>query len=244
MIILRYPDSWDGFLSALSEASDRRGQELTLRRQSSPATFYETIEVETADALARKAEKALQSLGKAVPEMIYQAWLSEHEDIETAILGFLRHGFALKCDPFGDMTHPDVRTVRGAARDVGWEAHRMLQFVRFVQSPEGIYIADIEPLYDILLLIAKHFHGRFNDQKLMIRDLRRRKALVSRTEGWAVADLGDGPLPPLPRDSEFEDMWRGYFKAIANPARKNLKLQQQFVPLRYRAHLTEFQQES
>ena len=53
-----------------------------------------------------------------------------------------------------------------AARRVSNRAHRYLQFTRFVKchikgdgTALSVYVADIEPQYDILHLIAGHFTG-------------------------------------------------------------------------------------
>ena len=243
MTVLRYDGTWEGFLSAVFEAFRRSGEDLTITRaDAEPAGLFAIEDVPVNEKRALRVERGMDKLGPGAAETLYTAWLSEFEGIDDAILGYMRIGFEENIDPSIHALHPDVALVRKAARGVGWEAQRMRQFVRFVDV-EGIFVADIEPLYDILTLIAGHFHGRFNDQRLIIRDVRRRRALVSETSGWHIAELGGGPLPPLPGDGVYENLWRGYFKAIANMARKNPKLQQQFIPLRYRAHLTEFQGE-
>jgi probable DNA metabolism protein len=115
----------------------------------------------------------------------------------------------------------------------------MLQFVRFVKLSEDMYAADIEPEFDVLKLIGDHFHDRFPLSRFIIRDLRHLRAIVSAPSGWQITSL-PAENPPLPRDGEFENLWRMYFKTIANETRKNLSLQQHFVPLKYRRHLTEF----
>ena len=243
MTVLRYDGTWEGFLSAVFEAFRREHRDVTIARaDAEPAGLFAAEDIPSNEKRALRVERGMRKLGRDAAETLYMAWLSELEGVDDAIAGYMRVGFAEKIDPAIHVLHPDVALVQKAARRVGWEAQRMRQFVRFVDV-NGIFVADIEPLFDVLTLIAPHFHGRFNDQRLMIRDIRRRRALVSETAGWHIADLGEDPLPPLPRDGLYENLWRGYFKAIANLARKNPKLQRQFIPLRYRAHLTEFQGE-
>lgn len=239
MTVLIYDGTWEGFLSAVFERFRRGFDGFSIRREGTDALLFPVETTAVSAERAGRVERGMAKLGTDTPERLYTAWLSEHEGIDDAIAGFMRIGFDEGIDPKIHALHPDVRAVDKAFRQVGWEAQRMRQFVRFVEV-QGIFVADIEPLYNVLTLIADHFHGRFNDQRLMIRDLQRRVALVSETRGWVLCGLEKDELQPLPNDGAFESLWRGYFKAIANPARKNLRLQQQFIPLRYRAHLTEF----
>ncbi|MDR1693175.1 MAG: TIGR03915 family putative DNA repair protein [Oscillospiraceae bacterium] len=247
MTLLYYPPTWEGFLTAVFTVFDRKRKGVTLSvrhpRGRDGVSLFPSETVETDPEKARRVEAGMGRLSPTLSETVYTAWLSEHPAVEDDLIALLDAGFAANRDPRGNLTDPVTARVQKAAKDAGWEAHRMLQFIRFVRTPEGIYVADIEPKCNVLTLIGNHFHGRFNDQRLLIRDLTRRLVLVSRQEGWFIRELSPGEeLPPLPDDGEFEDLWRGYFKAIANPARQNLKLQQQFVPLRYRKHLTEFQE--
>jgi probable DNA metabolism protein len=238
MTVLLYPSSWEGFLTAVF---DGYNSDVSIRREGSVTSIFPERQVAPDPRKAGRVERGMASIAKDFSETVYMAWLSEREGAEDDLLALLRQCFDQKLDLRGDMRNPVVTAVQKASKQTGWERQRMLQFVRFVQTPEGIYIADIEPNSNVLALIGNHFHGRFNDQRLLIRDLRRRLVLVSQREGWFIRELdADEEMPALPEDGLFEDLWRGYFKAIANPARINLKLQQKFVPLRYREYLTEF----
>ncbi|MDR1669524.1 MAG: TIGR03915 family putative DNA repair protein [Oscillospiraceae bacterium] len=245
MTILYYTPTWEGFLTAVFEVFDRKrkGEQLSVRhpRERGETSLFPS-EVLLPDAQkARRVEDGMKRLSPTLAETLYTAWLSELPGSEDDMVALLEMGFSIKRDPRGDLANPVVIRVNKAAKAAGWEAHRMLQFVRFVQTPEGIYAADIEPSCNILSLIGDHFHGRFNDQRLLIRDLRRRLVMVSQQGNWFIRELSpEEEIPPLPKDGIFEELWRGYFRAVSNPARQNLKLQQQFVPLRYRKHLTEF----
>ena len=242
MKIVRYEPTWEGFLTGIFEifARKKEGIRLCPQGRESNTTLFECERLGSDPARAARVEAGLCRLGGNVTETVYNAWLSELEGIEDTIAEVLRMGFAENVNPLINRTNPSVAKLIKIANAVGWESHRMLQFVRFVCTPEGVYVADISTEYNVLTLIAGHFHGRFNDQRLIIRDVRRRAALVSDTDGWYIQALPAGPLPPLPEDGMFEDLWKNYFKIIANPARINTKLQQQFIPKRYRRFLTEF----
>ncbi|MCL1806524.1 MAG: TIGR03915 family putative DNA repair protein [Oscillospiraceae bacterium] len=238
MTILCYDATWEGFLTTVF---DGYGKEISIRREGSETSLFPTERIPSDPVKAGRVEKGMGKIAPDFAETAYMAWLSELNGVEDDIMRLLTLGFTLKRDPRCDMSNPVVTAVNKASKQTGWERQRMLQFVRFTQTPEGIYVADIEPNSNVLALIAGHFHGRFNDQRLLIRDLRRRLVLVSQQSGWFIRELElSEEIPPLPKDGAFEDLWRGYFHTISNPARQNLKLQQKFIPLRYREHLTEF----
>lgn len=191
------------------------------------------------DTHADRLWRGLRRLDRELPEVLYSAWLSEWEEIESDLLSTMRLGFARKQNPLPLRTEAFVQRVQKAAYYTGGENHRFLGILRFVRVGE-LFLADIKPNADILPLMGEHFYMRFNTNKLMIRDLIRRRAIVSEPSGWTILDLPPGDLPPLPKDGTFEQLWRDYFTVTANPARVNTNLQRQFVPLRVRGQMTEF----
>jgi probable DNA metabolism protein len=246
MTIIYYQPTWEGFLTAVFEAFDREraGTACSIRhpRHRDETSLFPAEEVETDTAKAVRVELGMARLARDLAETVYMAWLSEIDGVEDSILAFLKYAFDKNADPRADLVHPAVKAVDKAQRKTAWERQRMLQFVRFVSAPEGVYVSDIEPGCNVLALIGEHFHRRFNDQLFLIRDLKRRLILVSDGACWFIRELlTSEEIPVLPKDGAFEDLWRGYFHAVSNPARQNLKLQQKFVPLKYREHLTEFQ---
>jgi probable DNA metabolism protein len=174
---------------------------------------------------------------------VYRAWLSGLPDIDDDILHALKLGFSSGKNPMGMRYERCVARVEDADGRVGTEAYRYYCFVRFVSAGRDLFIADIEPAFDILPLIGQHFHARYQSQRFLIRDLSRKRAVVSDVTGWHIAELSGEGLSPVRKDGRYEHMWERYFAAIANQSRKNPRLQQKFVPLRYRKFMTEFQQE-
>lgn len=243
-MIWLYDGSWEGLLSGVFEVYAQKDDEAVLQSTETfpGATLFATKTVSTDAVRAARVSRGMARLSLELPEVAYCAFLSEHADREQALLETLRLGFSQNRNPLPQRQLEPVRILSTLSRRVAYEAHRFLGYVRLVHVGGDLYAADIEPDYCILPLMGNHFHNRFGDQRLVIRDVRRRLALVSDRREWFIMSLPEGePLPALPRDDEMTELWRSYFQAIANPARKNLKLQQAFVPLKYRKHLTEFQ---
>jgi len=240
-MVYYYDNTFDGLMTAIFEIYSARDEEAMIEpaTDSAPLTLYETRSVATDTGKSNRVQKGLRRLGPDVLERLYIAWLSREEGVENLILAAVRVGFASGKDPFEQRTHESVYKLDSIRAKVSRERERMLQFVRFKKLADNLYAADIEPQYDVLELIGDHFHGRFPQSRFMIRNLRHHTAIIAAPSGWYITTLPEDN-PPLPKDGEYEDLWRVYFKAIANESRKNLKLQQQFVPLKYRKHLTEF----
>jgi probable DNA metabolism protein len=245
-MLLIYDNTYKGFLSAVFAAFATKGQDVVICKEKnvSQQVLFAMQYVETDIDRAGRVEVGMRRLSAYLPGRIYKAWLYGGEGIDNDILAVLRLGFDNGTNPLWQQYHSSVRKVELAARKVGNEVQRYLQFVRFVEfgSPMPIMVADIEPQYDIIQAIGEHFHSRFAEQRFIIRDLVHGKAIISDKDGWGIIELDEKMSQmAFPTEDEFTSMWQDYFKVMANPQRKNLKLQQKFVPLRYRKHLTEFQ---
>jgi probable DNA metabolism protein len=256
MTQLTYDGTWEGFLTAVFEIYAGRLGDVYITQEA--AGLFESRLVTTDTARAARVEAGLRKMGGDLLGTLYSAFLS-CLPVENHILGVIRSAFAGRNpledkvqgpmldrtpgDATVDYADEDVRQVLYASRQTGMEINRFMGFVRFVRVDEQGYAADIAPGPDILERLGNHFHERFQSQRFMIRDTQRRKILCSDEHGWWIVRLApDDPMPPLPKDGVIEELWKQYFKTIANPARKNLKLQQHFVPKKYRNNLTEFRQ--
>ena len=107
---------------------------------------------------------------------------------------------------------------------------------------QGVLYAAYTPDYDITRIMMPHFADRFKRERFIIHDRRRRKAGVYARGQWLERDF-DVDLLQYRSEQErnFEALWKGYFEHIAIEARKNPKLQANFVPKRFRNFVTEFQ---
>ena len=252
-MVFLYDGTYSGFLSAVFDVyayGQSRDALVCPTDTDAPLPLDAWVEVKTAEEHAERVVKRLIAL--EIAETVFDAWLSREEEVENHLLAVIRMAISENATPMQKLWHPDVRCVAKAASRVGNEAHRYLQFVRFVRVDRGapcltehhpatgLYVADIEPEYDILPKIANHFARRFQDQCFIIRDKTHAQALVYDTNVCQIVTFPELLSAPLPEDPQFASLWQGYFDAVAIPWRRNKKLQQQFVPLKYRRHMTEF----
>ncbi|MDR2670552.1 MAG: TIGR03915 family putative DNA repair protein [Oscillospiraceae bacterium] len=242
-MIWLYDGGWEGLLTAVFLVFAQKDDEASIcpQRRFPGASLFPVHTVAADPARAGRVARGMARLSPELPRVAYRAFLSERPAFEDALLGTLRLGFAGHTDPLPLRHLEPVRQLHRFSEEVSRELVLFMGIIRLVHAGGDLYAADIEPDTFVLPLLGRHFHGRFGAQRLIIRDLKRRLALVSTPEEWLIAALPDGPLPPLPEDRTIGDMWRAYFAAIANPARRNPALQRRFVPTRYRLHITEFQ---
>ena len=148
-----------------------------------------------------------------------------------------------------------------AAAKVTREIDRLRGLLRFCPDKAGIYTARCVPDHFVLPALAGHFELRFGDTPWAIIDEKRRLALVrfpgeetrlvNGAEDPAVSmaspDRTASTEEPaqdrrelVPREQvPWEELWRTYHRSVDNEARKNPKLQRQFMPERYWKYLTE-----
>ncbi|MDR1115622.1 MAG: TIGR03915 family putative DNA repair protein, partial [Tannerella sp.] len=148
---------------------------------------------------------------------------------------------------FGDA---DILEVEKIARKVGHEAQYIKQFIRFQKAADNIFFAPIKPIYNALPLTIDHFADRFSDQQWVIYDLRRKYGyyydLHTAKEITFAGDnhLLNGKLDEslMAEDEKlFQDLWKGYFKAMTIKERINPRLHKKNLPVRFWRHLTEKQ---
>lgn len=252
-MFLLYDATFEGLLSALA---------LCLREQRAVMGIFpegraqqclmvpEPVASEP-DILARFDRYLSRRFGDGVLDLLFHAYLSETDDIEMRILGFLRTGLRIGTDPSGMLQDPDVAAVREAARTVSRQAHAYLGLLRFKRIA-GVYVADFEPDYHVLPLVAPHFADRMRDTPFLIRDRRRALASVGYPgKPWFIVALdaddmngADGSpsgleLPDSLAGEVMEETWRAYFSVMAIPERIKPELQRSNMPKKYWKYLVE-----
>lgn len=218
-----------------------------------PTLMTDTTVVVTDPVLAARVYEAIQiKNGEESLDRIYHAYLSSAADKENLILKYICSGFRLGPKINLYHTHPDVYPLHKIDRQVTLEVHRFLGLLRFADTGRFLYSL-ISPDHNILPLIADHFVSRLANERWIIHDQRRKLAVIydgqdSNMENstlqrqWYLTDFSRHLKQSLPeKELYYQQLWQLYFNEIGIENRYNPRLQSQFVPLRYRRHLTEFQ---
>jgi probable DNA metabolism protein len=201
-----------------------------------------------------KAEKVLRTmktrLGDEITEDICYAACSGEREKGTAIYRTLVDCLSVYGAAYGkkrleNLKNPYVRLVCQAYRNVWYEYHHYLGFLRFSQLPGNVLFAAITPKNDLLLLFQEHFGDRFVEEYWIIYDDRRKKALLHAPHEACSIYSGDtGKMDEYAKmkdcEADYEALFQGFCQHISIRERENPHLQRQNLPLRFRKHMLEF----
>lgn len=254
MIIFTYDKTFEGLLCVVFEAYSRKLFPDILWKENEPLPLFydQNIPVNTDEGRAKRVWKGLEKkLSKGGLSFLHLTWLSELPDVDLLLFRYIRknidapHSIELN---FGD---PDVLEISKIWKKVNQEKHRMLQFIRFRKTADGVFFAVFEPLYNVLSLAISHFKDRFGDQRWLIYDVKRKYGyyydLQEVTEVYFEQEFpylttGKPDDALLAEDEkQFQRLWQTYFHAITIRERLNPKLHRQNMPARFWKFLIEKQ---
>lgn len=237
-----YDGTFDGLLTCIHHHYYiEKATGIFIKNEYQPSLLNGYMEVETdenkADVVYDAIEKKISSYDL---RRIYKAYLSTIPDKEMKILRYVVKGFKVGASIsmlHGDPVVYDIQTIE---KKINNEKERMLQFVRFSVMKNDVLYARIEPDHDVVELTAHHFCDRYRNDPFIIHDVKRNKALVAFQGDWYITEFGDKDVPEVSADEkEYRRLWKNYFDNIAIKERTNPKCQRNFMPTRYRKHLTE-----
>ncbi len=250
-VVLKYDGSFEGLLCCVFSVYEEK---LKVVKILPPGKNDQDLFVSVTKIITEpeKAKRVLDALRKKASSAglrdLQWAFLSEIEDIEMQLLSMIRYILAENAPVDRDFSHPAVLKVAQAAKKVGREKHRMEAFVRFRLTKDEIYFAAIEPDFNVLPLIKKHFKSRYADQKWIIYDLKRNFGIAFDLHNVQYITLDLDPSIGISGAPEaffhtseiaFQDLWSQYFTSTNIKSRANQKLHVQHLPKRYWKYLTE-----
>ncbi len=240
---LIYDESFDGLLTAIFQVYEERIKEVEIipRSQWQADFFAQDSSVFSDETKAERVWKGLQSFS-TLKQFMYRSFLREAPGKETVILDAVQ--YVLKTGNEKDYGHPSVLKLSDWTKEVGREKHRMEAFVRFKRAKDNTYVAVIEPDFNVLPLIAKHFKNRYADQVFMIYDLKRDFGIyydLNQIDFINLKDLNLADIESVTHEEEifYDKMWQDYFKSTGIKSRINKKLHLRHVPRRYWKYLNE-----
>ncbi len=248
--ILIYDGSFNGFLSCIFKAFEEKLilSDIQANHQSQNGLFSDIETVFTQMDKARRVWNGIHKKNRTAIKNIYFAFLSETKGIELLLYQYICKLY--QQGPNAHLNYSDdvVLKVSQLAKMVAREKHRMEAFVRFQLTKDNIYFANIEPDFNVLPLIAKHFRSRYADQQWIIYDLKRKYGLYYNLQTTELISLDISEIYTnsiLKREAlaegeyDFQNLWNNYFKSTNIKSRINKKLHTQHVPKRYWKYLSE-----
>ncbi len=250
MTLLSYDSTFEGFLTTVFDIYEFKYSNPKIIKCSElqQNIFVETTEIITDNSKSDRVIKKLQlQIGADGIRNIIYSFLSENHGVENLLFAVIDYSVKNPTVNIAkDFSNQYVLQISKLTKSVGREKHRMEAFIRFEQLKDGIYFAKIDPDFDVLTLIIPHFKNRYQDQKWLIYDLRRKYGVYYDLETVTIVTLDldailSKNIDNLYSDSKinYQKLWSEYFDHTNIKERKNLKLHVQHVPKRYWKYLTE-----
>ncbi len=247
-----YDGTYEGLLSAIFEAYHIKSEPVDIVPEDAyqPGLFAEHRHVETNPAWAERVRKGIiAKTSKEGERMLRRCLLSELPGVEMLIFHFIKTAMASERSVEHNYLDPKILELHQINKKIGREVHRMHAFVRFAETRDGLFVSLVEPDFNVLPLIGKHFIERYPAQQWLIYDTRRHFGLFwdeKKAEFVTFSEqehrrLTDEVLTGM--ETDYQELWKSYFKSVDIPERRNLKLHLQHVPKRYWKYLVEKQPE-
>jgi probable DNA metabolism protein len=249
MTTLFYDGSFEGLLTAVFEIYDLKLQNIKIEKGEwlSTALFENVIKVVTDQNRAGRVLQGLkQRLSPSGVQRLYAAHMAAMEGEDINIIGYIKYVFDSQQNIEEDYGNKYVLRVAEMIRMIRREKHRMEAFIRFQKLQDETFYAAVEPDFNVLPLLAKHFKNRYTDQKWIIYDMRRNYGMFYDLYNVEFITLDfatarpDNVISSYTEDEGlYQNLWKNYFKSVNIPARKNTKLHMRHIPKRYWRFLTE-----
>ncbi|MEH6681169.1 MAG: TIGR03915 family putative DNA repair protein [Sediminicola sp.] len=247
---LIYDGSFNGFLTAVFEAFEGKLTVANIQKNSAyqRGLFSEPETIFTQMDKAQRVWNGIQKKSHEAIKNIYFAYQAESSGIEMLLYRYIRKLFTGHADVHLNQADDIVLKVGQWAKMVGREKHRMEAFVRFQMTQDGIYFASIEPDFNVLPLISKHFRHRYPAQQWIIYDTKRNYGLFHDMEtvemiGLDLKGLQGNSIHQstifTKEEHQYQELWSNYFRSTNIRSRINKKLHTQHVPKRYWGYLSE-----
>lgn len=253
--VLICEDTLDGVFTGIYEAYRLKKDKsieshdlihLAVNEPFSQKLFTDYINIETS---LEKSEKVSRTLKKSLGSVTYYnlclAASSVFEDkadavYHTVVLGLREHDANVLdrlCDSY-------VQSAFKCFRAANNEVCHYIEFIRFSELDNGILYAKINARHHILPFIMPHFADRLPANDFVIYDEGTQAfGLHPGFKKWYLVqgmDFDEDSLIYSQAEKEYRELFRRFCGSISIEERKNEKLQQSVLPLRFRPNMTEF----
>lgn len=211
--------------------------------------FAELTRVEPDVEMAVKVERTLRrEMGSAGFSYLQFALASYEEEKADAIFKLVVDCITNKSGTrvWQNLSNDYVNKAHSFARNCQREWEHFRGFLRFMETKQGILAAKFTPKNRQIELLMPHFADRFPQENFLIYDATRKYCGIhpAGKEWFLVIENLDEQFSEegYGAQKQYEELFRVFCDTIAIKERTNKSLQRNMLPLRFRDHMTEFQQ--
>lgn len=244
MLIYQYSGGLNGFLCAVFRAyGDKALPDLiTDGTISQPPFCSQIVRIVPEEEKALRVERGIHArLGMAGLRQLGYAYASCDLDRNRKLFYWILSVFKYGSEVQKRYHDGNVMEFCDMTARVTLEIGRTASSLSFADRESGLHYATCTPEHNVLPFLMPQLLHRFGKEKFLVLDSKRNLYGISNGTEWKVLSSG-GRLfgEQNPPEEIYQRLWQEYFRAIALAARENARLQDGFLPCRYRAFLTEF----
>lgn len=238
-----YDGSLEGFLSIVYEYYYFKLRPTSIVKSQNQTLFNEDTYLLKTDVL--RAKRVFDGMKKHFLKEQYHTILTvfscDSVKFEDALLRYIIMGFRDKKSLF-NLHVKTIRDIEAWKKAYVRELHRWCGFARFQELDSGLLYAKFEPKYSLLSPLGRHFSRRLGNHDFILHDSLRSQVLLCFDGSISLQNVHEVSNPRLAEDeNKISSLWRTFFNHVAIKERLNRGLQQQFVPLRCQAFMSEFE---
>lgn len=189
--ILVYDGSFNGFLTAIFVGINEKIEIMGFQKTYSPQKGL-FVEIQTIDTDILKAKKVWNSIEKknsTVLKNVYFAFLSEAEGVEFMLYKYIQKLYALLNPIELEQMAAIELKIGQLAKNVGREKQLTEVSVDFNVTNDNVYVAEIEPNFNVLPLVSRHFRLRYPNQQWIVFDRKRNYGMFYNLVSVEIIDL-------------------------------------------------------
>lgn len=173
MTIVEYDGSLKGFLTTVFEVYQQKINDASIKKQEEKVySLFGQVKKITPDT--EKANRVWVKLAEklSIPALrhFYYAFLSALPGMEDHLLGYIRYVLSARITVENNFAHPNIKAVVEAGRKVLQEKKQWQTFGKFQVTRDELYFLVIQPQYDCLPLLRKHFKDKYTHQRWLLAD--------------------------------------------------------------------------
>ncbi len=251
MFVYRCEDSLEGVFTAIYNVYENHHsrEEVFLSLDDELRLFSTEILVEPDMEKFQKVIRTLKRrFGERDCEYLCLALATPDEEKAQAVYATVAGGLDSGCGAghlFDNLADAQVNKAFRLAQQASREGARLREFIRFTELDSGMLYSRIKPQNNILTYIVPHFADRLPEEDFVIHDVGRNLFGVHPCkEEWFLVggeSISWDELKLSSDEEKYRMLFKRFCKSIAIDGRRNLKLQQGMLPLRFREYMTEFQ---
>lgn len=243
MIYYKFDGTKDGLLCCLFESFTNKETPEIVTSGEIQMTF--DCQIKTIETDEAKALRVREGFKKFTPTQflnrIFYLFRSFDPSKETIMFNVARKCLEARRDVSFNFADADVVIFNELLQKISYEIHRLHGFIRFEESLDNVWYSHFEPDNDVIDLVAPHFLKRLA-MKFILHDVKRNKVAIC--DGKTIKCFTSN-LPLViylsANELKMQELWKTYYDSVNIVERKNTKLMDNYLPRRYRKHMSETQ---